>query len=170
MKSYELFRRLGNDEIDTMVVTACEDEDLPDKLAGGVLQYQAIPLKRFSKLPEETRRAYVRRTLRDKRASELALFVLSAGLTRGKPAMISDFLDAVGLPHEGASLSFEKEIPEPAAEAVAKAIDAVLAKYPARDVTLYLHAFATQPDVHWKSLEERLVADARLVLEDRSGG
>jgi hypothetical protein len=168
MKAYELFRQMGNDEIDALVLTACEDEDLPDKLAGGVLQYQAIPLKRFSKMADDARRAYVRRTLRDKRATDLALYVLSSALTRSRETMISDFLDAVGLPHEGASLSFENEIPEPAADVVAKGIDAVLAKYPARDVSLYLHAFGSQPDVHWKSLDERLANDARLAFEDRS--
>jgi hypothetical protein len=168
MKAYELFRHLSNDEIDALVLAGCEDEEVPDKLAGGVLQYQAIPLKRFSKLPEDARRAYVRRTLRDKRASELSLYVLSAGLTRGKAPMISDFLDAAGLPHEGPSLSFETEIPEPDGKVVKKAIDAVLAKYPHREVALYLRAFAAQPDVHWKSLDERLEKDAKLELEDRS--
>ena len=168
MKAYEVFRHLANDEIDALVVRACEDEELPDRLAGGVLQYQAIPLKRFERLPDEARRAYVRRTLRDKRATDLSLYVLSAGLTRAKGEMISSFLDAIGLPHEGPTLSFETEIPEPAADIVGKGIDAVLAKHPARDVTLYLHAFASQPDVHWKSLDERLETDARLALEDRS--
>jgi hypothetical protein len=82
--------------------------------------------------------------------------------------MISDFLDAAGLPHEGPSLSFETEIPEPDGKVVKKAIDAVLAKYPHREVALYLRAFAAQPDVHWKSLDERLEKDAKLELEDRS--
>jgi hypothetical protein len=35
-------------------------------------------------------------------------------------------------------------------------------------VSLYLHAFAAQPDVHWPLLDEKLVADDRLSLEDRS--
>lgn len=168
MRAYELFRRLSSDEIDALVVDACADEELPDKLAGGVLQYQAIPLKRFSKLPEETRRAYVRRTLRDKRAADLALYVLSAGLTGARADMISAFLDALGLPHEGPSLSFEGEIPEPDAAVVGKAVDALLEKHPAREVALYLHAFASQPDVHWKSLDARLAEDDTLALEDKS--
>ena len=168
MRAYELFRRLGNDEIDTLVLDACGDEELPDKLAGGVLQYQAIPLKRFEKLPEDARRAYVRRTLRDKRASDLALYVMSSGLTHGKPEMISDFLEAVKLPHDGPTVSFETEIPEPEAAVLNAGVDTVLAKYPAREVALYLHAFASQPDVKWKSLDERLAGDEKLALEDKS--
>lgn len=152
----------------TFVEAACGDDELPEKIAGAVLTYQQIPLKRFSKLPEEMRRAYVRRTLRDKRAEDLALYVLSAALTRRNAALISAFLDAVKLPHEGASLTTEGEIAQPSRAALAKGVDAVLANWPARDVSLYLHAFAAQPDVDWPLLDEKLVADSRLALADRS--
>ena len=63
------------------------------KIAGGVITYQQIPLKRFARLNEETRKAYVRRTLRDKRAAELSLFVLSAALTRSRSTLITEFLE-----------------------------------------------------------------------------
>ncbi len=151
-----------------LVAAACEDDELPEKIAGGVLTYQQIPLKRFSKLPEETRRSYVRRTLRDKRAGDLSLYVLSAALTRRHGALISAFLDAAKLPHDGPSLTTEGEIAEPPAAVLARGVDAVLEKWPARDVSLYLHAFAAQPDVNWPRLDERLASDARLALTDRS--
>lgn len=151
-----------------LVEAACEDDELPEKIAGGVLTYQQIPLKRFSKLPEEARRSYVRRTLRDKRAADLALYVLSAALTRRHPELIAAFLDAVKLPHDGPSLTTEGEIPEPAPGTLRKGIDAMLAAWPARDVSLYLHAFAAQPDVSWPLLDERLASDAKLALTDRS--
>jgi hypothetical protein len=166
--SHEIFRLLSSAEVSALVETACEDDELPEKIAGGVLTYQQIPLRRFSKLPEETRRAWVRRTLRDRRAADLALYVLSAALTRRHRDLISAFLDAVKLPHEGPSLTTAGEIPEPSRTVLLKGVGAVLAKWPARDVSLYLHAFAAQPDVHWPLLEETLVADARLALTDRS--
>jgi hypothetical protein len=167
-RSHEIFRLLSADEVSALVEAACEDDELPEKIAGGVLTYQQIPLKRFSKLPEETRRAYVRRTLRDKRAADLALYVLSAALTRRHGDLISAFLDAVKLPHEGPSLTSEGEIAEPPRTVLAGGIDAVLGKWPARDVSLYLHAFAAQPDVNWPLLDAALASDARLALTDRS--
>jgi hypothetical protein len=167
-RSHEIFRLLSAAEVSALVEAACEDDELPEKIAGGVLTYQQIPLKRFSKLPEETRRAWVRRTLRDKRAADLSLYVLSAALTRRHRDLISAFLDAVKLPHDGPSLSTEGAIAEPSRTVLAKGIDAVLAKWPARDVSLYLHAFAAQPDVNWPLLDETLAADARLALTDRS--
>ncbi len=168
MKAYEIFRLLSSTEIDQIVLDACNDDDIPDKVAGGVLTYQKIPLSRFERLSDESRKAYVRRTLRDKRAADLSLYVLSAALVQNKASLISAFLDGIELPHDGPHLSIEGEIPEPAEEKLAGAIDALLGSHPARDAAIYLHAFSSQPDVHWKSLEERLASDERLHLADLS--
>ena len=159
---------MSSAEVAAIVDAACEDDELPEKIAGGVLTYQQIPLRRFTKLPEETRFSYVRRTLRDKRASELALYVLSAALTRRQADLISSFLEALKLPHDGPSLTSEGPIPAPAAKALARAVEALLRVHDARDVTLYLHAFAAQPDVDWPVLVDLLEKDARLAFEDRS--
>jgi hypothetical protein len=169
-KAHELFRRMSSGEVAAVVASACEDDELPEKIAGGVLTYQQIPLRRFSKLPEETRLAYVRRTLRDKRAADLGLYVLSAALTRRQPALISSFLEALKLPHDGPNLTTEGAIPAPAAKTLRRAVDALLGVHEARDVALYLRAFAAQPDVDWPALEDLLEKDARLAFEDRSAG
>jgi len=168
MKPHELFRSLSSEETAAIVLSACEDDGVPDQLAGAVLSLQSISLARFGRLPEETRKAYVRRTLRDRRASELGLFVLSAALVRRQKELIEAFLEAAGLPHDGANVSSEGEISEPPETTVNAAVDALLARFPARDAAIYLHAFAAQPDVGWRSLASRLAADGRLQLEDRS--
>ena len=102
------------------------------------------------------------------RSSDLALYVLSAALTRRQAALISSFLEALKLPHEGPSLTAEGAIPAPAAKALRRAVDTLLDAHKARDVALYLHAFAAQPDVDWPVLVEFLESDARLAFEDRS--
>jgi len=168
MKAHELFRLLSSDEVTSFVRSACEDDNVPDKIAGGVLTYQNISLKRLAKLPEKTRKAYVRRTLRDKRAAELAIYVLSAALVRRESALITTFLSAAGLPHEGPHVTVEGEIAEPPAKKVEAAVDGLLAGCPARRTAIYLHAFAGQPDMSWPALERRLAGDARLQVEDRS--
>ncbi|KAA0253639.1 hypothetical protein FBQ97_11675 [Acidobacteria bacterium ACD] len=164
MRAYEIFRRLSNDELDAVVLAACEDEEIPDKIAGGVLTFQKIPLTRFAKLGEETRKAYVRRTLRDRQSADLSLFVVSAALLQGKAEMIAAFLESLGVPHDGPHVSVEGEIPEPEPEKLDAAIEALFAAYPARDVAIYLHAFASQPDVRWKTLDARLLSEPRLSL------
>ena len=159
---------MSSAEIASVVTAACEDDELPEKIAGGVITYQQIPLRRFSRLPEETRLAYVRRTLRDRRASDLSLYVLSAALTRRHAALVSSFLEKLKLPHEGPSLTIEGAIPAPTAEALRYAVDALLDAHEGRDVALYLHAFASQPDADWPVLESLLASDSRLAFEDRS--
>ncbi|MBK9968813.1 MAG: hypothetical protein IPP07_29770 [Holophagales bacterium] len=67
MKPYEIFRRLSSSEIDALVLAACEDDEIPDKIAGGVLSLQRVPLTRFERFTEDVRKGYVRKTLRDKR-------------------------------------------------------------------------------------------------------
>ena len=105
MKPYEIFRRLSSSEVDALVLAACEDDDIPDKIAGSVITLQRVPLHRLERAHEDVRKGYVRKSLRDKRAEDLALFVLSAALTRLKAEMIEAFLAALDLPHEGPSLT-----------------------------------------------------------------
>ena len=168
MKPYEIFRLLSSPEIDALVLAACEDEEIPDQIAGSVLTLQRLPLKRFVRLHEDVRKGYVRKTLRDKRAEDLSLFVLSAGLTRTKGEMIESFLAALDLPHDGPSLTAEGAVAEPPKTRLKKAVADLLSAHGARDAAIFLHAFVEQPDVSWPSLVALLSADAGLALEDRS--
>lgn len=167
MKPHEIFRCLSTEELDALVLSACADDEIPDKIAGGVITYMKIPLARLSRLPEPTRKGYVRRTLRDRKAQELALFVLSAGLTQGHPKLIGTFLESLGLPHEGPNLTNEGAIAPPAKKKLNAAVDSLLGAFLARDVSLYLHAFSAQPDVEWPALADRLATDPKLALADR---
>ena len=168
MKPYEIFRLLSSPEVDGLVLAACEDEEIPDKIAGAVLTLQRLPLKRFERLHEDVRKGYVRKTLRDKRAEDLALFVLSAGLTRSKAAMIEPFLAALELPHEGPSLTADGPLAEPPEARLKKAVAEMVAAHGSRDAAVFLHAFVDQPDVSWPGLAALLAADRELALEDRS--
>ncbi len=168
MKPYEIFRRLSTAETDALVLSACEDDEIPDKVAGSVLTLQRVPLKRFERMTDEVRRGLVRKTLRDKRAEDLALFVLSAGLVRARGEMIEAFLASLDLPHDGPNLTADEPVAEPPRERLVKAVTDLAGKYGARDVALFLHAFVEQPDVAWPVLAELLDGDPKLALEDRS--
>jgi hypothetical protein len=168
MKPYEIFRLLSSPEIDDLVLRACEDDEIPDKLAGAVITLQRVPLARFERLHEDVRKGYVRKTLRDKRAEDLALFTLSAGLTRSKGEMIEAFLAALDLPHEGPSLTADGPVAEPPQRLLARTVEDLAGAHGARDVAVFLHAFVEQPDVSWPALASLLASDPRLALEDRS--
>lgn len=168
MKPYEIFRRLSTAETDVLVLSACEDDEIPDKIAGSVLTLQRVPLKRFERMTDEVRKGLVRKTLRDKRAEDLALFVLSAGLVRSKGEMIEAFLAALDLPHDGPNLTAEGEVAQPPKDRLAKAVADLASKHGAREAAVFLHAFVEQPDVSWPALAELLAGEEKLGLEDRS--
>ena len=168
MKPYEIFRRLSSSETDALVLAACGDDEIPDKIAGAVLTLQRVPLARFERFHEDVRKGYVRKTLRDKRAEDLALFTLSAGLTRSKGEMIESFLGALDLPHEGPSLTADGPVGEPPEPLLKKAVSSLAAAHGAREAAIFLHAFVDQPDVSWPSLGALLASDPKLALEDRS--
>jgi hypothetical protein len=55
------------------------------------------------------------------------------------------------------------DLPPAIADEVLKAaVEALLAKYPHEEVTLYLNAFYSLNDVHWLNLEALLKTDPRL--------
>jgi hypothetical protein len=168
MKPYEIFRRLSSSEIDAIVLVACEDDEIPDKIAGSVLSLQRVPLNRFERFQEDVRKGYVRKTLRDKRAEDLALFVISAGLVGSRAEMIEAFLAALDLPHEGPSLTADGPVAEPPELLLKKAVADLVPAHGARDVAVFLNAFVEQPDVSWPSLVAMLASDESLALEDRS--
>jgi len=168
MKPYEIFRRLSTSESDALVLAACGDDDIPDKLFAGVLTLQRLQVKRFERLDDDARKALVRKTLRDKRSEDLALYVLSAGLTRAKGEMIESFLAALDLPHDGPSLTADGPVAEPQEALLKKTVGELVARHGGRDAALFLHAFVEQPDVSWPSLAALLAAEADLALEDRS--
>jgi hypothetical protein len=168
MKPYEIFRRLSSSEVDALVLAACQDDEIPDKIAGSVLSIQRVPLNRFERFQEDVRKGYVRKTLRDKRAEELAFFVLSSGLVAARGEMIESFLAALDLPHEGPSLTADGPVAEPPELLLKKAVTDLVAANGARNVAVFLNAFVEQPDVSWPSLVAMLDTDTSVALEDRS--
>lgn len=168
MKPYEIFRRLSSSEIDALVLAACEDDEIPDKIAGGVLSLQRVPLNRFERFTEDVRKGYVRKTLRDKRAEDLSLFVISTGLVGSKAEMIEAFLAALDLPHEGPSLTADGPVAEPPETLLKKTVADLASAHGARDVAIFLNAFVEQPDVSWPALVALLATDPSLALEDLS--
>jgi hypothetical protein len=89
----------------------------------------------------------------------------AAGLLRGwllkkHTALLTDFLDALGLPHKNGVVD---DLPGTMDDAkLGSAVDAVLAKHPPEVVTVYLHAFYEMNESRWPNLRALLEADPRL--------
>jgi len=88
--------------------------------------------------------------------------VLSGWLIHTQNGMVCDFLDQLGIPHEkGVVEDLPPGVPD---GALNTAVSALLAKYPAEVVTLYLQAFHGLNQTNWANLETLLKTDPRLQL------
>ena len=88
--------------------------------------------------------------------------LLQIWLMKGRSEMLSTFLDAVGVPHDGKG-GIDGEIPsvlDP--DKVRAGAKALLEKFPAGEVAVYLNLFQLQQAGGWPPIAEVIAADSRL--------
>ena len=106
---------------------------------------------------------WVVKALQTKRSDEIAQHLLQAWLMKAKSDMLVAFLDKQGIEHDGTGAVDElPKILDP--EKLKLAIDALLGKYSAEEVTLYLRMFQLQEEGGWAELAAELEKDDRLQL------
>ncbi|MDH4455862.1 MAG: hypothetical protein QE570_22050 [Verrucomicrobiota bacterium] len=95
---------------------------------------------------------------------EVTAQIFQIWLLKGQADMLITFLDAAEIAHDGKGEVTElpEEITDEKAEA---SIDALTAKFPAKQVALYLHMFQQQREGGWPSLTKAIAARAELKLE-----
>jgi hypothetical protein len=83
-------------------------------------------------------------------------------LVKQQSALLTDFLDALNIPHEKGVL---QDVPPSVEEAALQsAIEGLLARHPREIVALYLHAFQQMNEGGWANLDAHLQTDPRLKL------
>ena len=102
--------------------------------------------------------------LRVKSNDTIAEQVLQIWLLKGQPTMLTTFLDAAGISHDGKGEVEElpDDIPADKAEA---AVAALLKEFPVKQVALYLHMFQMQRPDGWEHLTTAIAANPDLKLE-----
>jgi hypothetical protein len=87
---------------------------------------------------------------------------LRGWLTKTQVAMLGDFLDGLGIPHQnGVAETIPTAIED---EKLKAALEILLGKYPPEKVAVYLNAFLTMNDVAWPNLKSLLETEPRLQL------
>jgi hypothetical protein len=83
-------------------------------------------------------------------------------LVKQQSALLTDFLDALNIPHEKGVL---QDVPPSVEDATLQsAIEGLMAKHPREIVALYLHAFQQMNEGGWANLDAHLQTDPRLKL------
>lgn len=114
--------------------------------------------------PRDERFAWLKDSLARAANDGVAAHLLQVWLIGTQSALLSDFLDALGIAHDENG-TVEQLPPAPAKEQLTAAVDTLLAKHDAAVVTVYLHTFqALHEEGGWPTLAELLQEDARLTL------
>jgi len=114
----------------------------------------------FERLPRANRHADMAAMLAKPRLELVAGSLLRDWLMKKETAMLIDFLDSLAIAHKEGAVD---DLPAAIDDAkLQDAIEKLLAKYPAEEVAVYLHAFYTMNQVQWPNLEKLLQSDARL--------
>jgi hypothetical protein len=91
---------------------------------------------------------------------------IRAWLVKKHAAMLVDFLNALGIPHENGVV---EDLPGTMDDAKLKpAIEILLGKYPHEIVAVYLNAFNDMNAAGWANLKTLLESDARLQLGNQA--
>ena len=88
--------------------------------------------------------------------------LIRAWLLKKHLPMITEFLDALAIPHKDGVVD---DLPKTMEDAKLKpATDALLAKHPPEVVSVYLHVFNDMNEANWENLKGLLETDRRLQL------
>lgn len=116
----------------------------------------------FERQPRSQRHAIMLTTLAKPALEMVTANLLRTWLLKKHTALLTDFLDALGLPHkEGVVEDLPATMDD---EKLRGAVDTVLAKHPPEVVAVYLNAFNEMNEVEWPNLKGMLEADKRLQL------
>jgi hypothetical protein len=110
-----------------------------------------------ARLPVDKRAAYLAKAVQP--PDSLASSLLLALHLEGRRGLLSAFLDALGIPHEDGMIHEDHALSPPEAAALARATEATDARFPAREVDVYLASLVAMDAEVWGGLAD--VLDAR---------
>lgn len=116
----------------------------------------------LEKKPRVQRHAEMVGALSRPRLEDAAASLLRGWLLKAETAILTDFLDALGVAHEKGVV---EDFPQTVEDAKLKAaVDLLLSKHPAEKVIVYLNTVQSTGGVNWENLEQMLRNDTRLQL------
>jgi hypothetical protein len=136
------------------------NKELYRSTLGAVAEARKLRPAFLERTPRASRHAGMVSILARPRLELIAANVLREWLMKQQTPMLSDFLNALGVPHkDGAVDDLPATVDD---EKLRVAVEGLLSKYPAEEIAIYLNAFYTMNDVHWPNLESMLKTDPRL--------
>ncbi|MFZ4775196.1 MAG: hypothetical protein ACOYM3_07540 [Terrimicrobiaceae bacterium] len=164
MIAYELFARLSPGDAAEVLEWLQENDRAAYKTCAGLLATRRKLRPVFvERKPKAERNAWMGEALGKPANADLSVEILQSWILGAHGTMVCGFMDSLKVPHDGKGL-IESLPPEPAAEAIGKAVDELFSKYPANAVRVYLNIFTSMEMTEWPNLKSLVSTDPRLCL------
>ncbi len=164
LKATDIFEKLPAPTVDG-ILTHLQGADKPTYRVAIQTLATARKLRPIfvERKPRPERHAWMQAALARPQNEQISANLLQMWLMGSQAPMLCDFLDALGIAHDEQG-GIENLPPCPEPEKLRAAVDALLAKYPADAVSVYLHSFQGMDIAGWPPLAEILDHDPRLQL------
>ena len=140
------------------------DRNVYKSALASLAQTRKLRLVFLQKKPVAEQYAWALKTLKLRQTDEIGEHLLQVWLMAGNQDLLVKFCDGVGIEHDGKG-SVNGELPETLdAEKVKATVDAILADFDPKLVTLYLTVFNRQQPGGWPAVGDLLENDDRLTL------
>jgi hypothetical protein len=161
LTSHELFGFMSPALAVRIIECAHDDsKELYHKALEAVAEARKLRPTFFSRTPRAARHKDMAAMLARPRLELIAANLLREWLMKKKTAMLAQYLDALGIAHQGGAVD---DLPASVEDAkLTAAVEALLANNPAEEVAVYLNAFYTMNEVQWPNLETMLKNEPRL--------
>jgi len=165
MKCYEIFSKLSPELTNQIFAYLLESEKPVYKA-----MIQNIATRRklrpifIERKPKNERHIWLQQALSLKSADDITMQLLQIWLLGSQREMICDFLDYLGIAHDGKGV-VENLPAEPPREKLEETITKLLEKRSPEVVAVYLHAFQAMDETGWQVLDEGLLTDSRIALK-----
>ena len=165
MKAHEIYNTIDPALVTRMLDWFREnDRNVYRSALASLAQSRKLRLVFVQKKPVVDQYAWILKTLKSKQSDTIGEHLLQAWLMAGNQDMLANFCDEVGIEHDGKG-SVTGDLPkELSEETVDKAVDALVADFDPKLVTLYLTVFNLQKPGGWPALSAKLESDDRLSL------
>jgi hypothetical protein len=168
MKCYEIFSKLSP-ELTNEIFAYLLDSEKPvyKAMIQNIASRRKLRPVFIERKPRDERHLWLQQALSLKTADDITTQVLQIWLLGAQRELICEFLDSLGIEHDGKGV-VENLPAEPPREKLNNTITRLLEKRSPEVVTVYLHAFQAMDESGWSVLEEALATDPRVSLARKS--
>jgi hypothetical protein len=168
MKCYEIFSKLSPELTNEIFSYLLESEKAVYKaIIQNVASRRKLRPVFIERKPRNERHAWLHQALSMKGTDDITTQLFQIWLLGAQREMICEFLDSLGIAHDGKGV-VESLPSEPPREELSEIISKLLNTHTPEVVAVYLHAFQAMDDTGWSALNDLVANDPRLALGRRT--